>query len=431
MSVYRMDCGLILKRGDVHWRVHEVLDAQTVQIQRMDNRHIRTVRIASITKDVLEGKYKVVSGDRPDETSAHSRIVFCSDSLKERHRLAYLRTEAYVAGIRKRRISKGRRARIAEAIAIIAAELQDADPPSTSTVMTWLRQYEAKGLDRIALVSRNACRKCPRRIRTDVESAVRKVLKKHYFVKHGCTLEEAHDLVERELNPNRSPAVDARMASSLVSLSTVRKIAYEVTPFDRDRIRLGKVAACAKWRYTTGTKYATRPLERVEMDHTLLDLWVIDDKCGLPLGRPTVTLMVCSYSGYIVGFYISFEGESLSRVVSAIKVAIQPKDNLYGLTDLRNRWHSMGLWETLLVDNGLAFHSGHMKQIALDLAFDLEYSAVRRPWYKPNVERALGALTQQLPTQGRPQKPGRHPEPIDAKATACITFTDLCQGVLR
>ncbi len=34
----------------------------------------------------------------------------------------------------------------------------------------------------------------------------------------------------------------------------------------------------------------TRPLERVELDHTPLDLIVVDEEDRLPIGRPTVTL---------------------------------------------------------------------------------------------------------------------------------------------
>ncbi|WEY37743.1 hypothetical protein [Paraburkholderia sp. SUR17] len=69
-------------------------------------------------------------------------------------------------------------------------------------------------------------------------------------------------------------------------------------------------------------------MERLETDHTLVDIWVIDDNLGIPLRRPTITLLVCSYSGYIIGFFISFAGEALARVIRGIKVAIQPKDNV-------------------------------------------------------------------------------------------------------
>jgi putative transposase len=47
------------------------------------------------------------------------------------------------------------------------------------------------------------------------------------------------------------------------------------------------------------------------------------------------------------------------------------------------------------------------------------------------VERHLGELTRQLPAAGRPKKPGSGPDPIDPNKSACITFSDLCTGVLK
>jgi len=40
---------------------------------------------------------------------------------------------------------------------------------------------------------------------------------------------------------------------------------------------------------------AMRPLERVELDHTVLDLIVVDEEDRLPIGRPTVTLALDVY----------------------------------------------------------------------------------------------------------------------------------------
>jgi putative transposase len=91
----------------------------------------------------------------------------------------------------------------------------------------------------------------------------------------------------------------------------------------------------------------------------------------------------------------------------------------------------MGLWETLVVDNALSAHSHQLRLIMNELCSDLEYCPVRMPWFKPTVERSLGELTRQLPSNGRPQKPGRQPDPIDPSVTACITFSDLCHGILQ
>lgn len=296
--------------------------------------------------------------------------------------------------------------------------------------MGWLRIYEKTGGNSEALVSGNVHRRRRKSKSAGTRGIIDPVLKRWYFVRHGCTLRTAHDQSLRALE-QAADAGRIEHEDAAVSLSTIRRIVHEVSPFDRDRVRLGAAQARAKWRFVKPGKYATRPLERVEMDHTLLDLWVIDDEFGIPLGRPTITVLICAYSAYIVGFFISFEGESLARVIRTIKMAIEPKDEIVAGAGLDNQWHAMGLWETLCVDNALAYHSEQFRMICMQLCMDMEFGAVRMPWFKPVVERYIGETCRQLPVEGRPQKPGRHPDPIDPSKTACVSFGELCHAILR
>lgn len=48
-------------------------------------------------------------------------------------------------------------------------------------------------------------------------------------------------------------------------------------------------------------------LERVEVDHTPLDVIVLNEKTGLADGRPTLTLLLDRYSRMPLGFEIGFE----------------------------------------------------------------------------------------------------------------------------
>ncbi|WP_257835149.1 Mu transposase C-terminal domain-containing protein [Burkholderia glumae] len=433
MAIYTLERGLILRRGDAHWQVHRVVDDRHVQLEHAETGKIRTETIARLTADITAGKAEVIrdADARNDaSTPAAGHKLVCAASIPERYQHAYARAHDYLRHMRRRGISKGQRSRIAEAIVHVAASIQDNRPPSTSTVMRWMRVFESNADNPSCLISGHVRRRRQQRIPPEFRKIIEKVLTRYYFRKNGSSLRQAHDRVIQTLNEE---AEAGRLSSAFadVSLSTVRRIAYEVPPFDRDRLRLGTAEARHKWRSSRPGIYATRPLERVEMDHTLLDIWVIDDRWGIPLGRPTITFLVCGYSSYILGFYISFEGETLARTLQSIKIAIQPKDAITTAAKLSNRWHAMGLWETLVVDNALSVHSDRLRLIMNELCSDLEYCPVRMPWFKPTVERSLGELTRQLPAHGRPQKPGRQPDPIDPSVTACITFSDLCHGILQ
>jgi putative transposase len=433
MAIYRLDRDLVVQRGATRWAVQRILDGRYVQLEEPSTGRIRKERIAKLYNDIVSGEVSIVGGrpTSPDEPIVQRRqVIFSPESLSQQHRVAYERAHYYVRAIRKRGISQGQRERIAEALPAISELLGDMHPPKPSTVMRWMRLYHQSDRNSMSLVSRHINRRHSRLVADDVRVIVDDILKRYYFIKNGCSVRTAHDRIVRALERRVPESAQSEVAEP-ISLSTVRRIVLETPPFDRDRLRLGPATARAKWRYSKPGVIATRPLERVEMDHTPLDIYVIDDQRGIPLGRPILTLMICSYSAYIIGFYISFEGESLARMIRTIKIAIQPKDLITAHAKLLNPWYGMGLWETLVVDNTLAAHAPPFRQIALDLGFDIEYCPVRMPWFKPVVERYIGEACRQLPPQGRPQPPGRSADPLDPKLGACVTFNDLCEGLLR
>ncbi|MEM5432825.1 Mu transposase C-terminal domain-containing protein [Cupriavidus oxalaticus] len=391
------------------------------------------MKISKLSADILQGKLTVVrDADTPvtNVERGSTSSLMCTATLPDRYKSDLERKYAYVRHMRKIGLTKGQRTRIADAIETCANLLKDIRPPKVSTVMQWMRDYERSGENPTSLVSRNVKRRASPRLNRDLRRLIEKILTDYYFVKNGCSIRTAHDRVIRALSEESSTALPT-MTDRGVSLSTVRRIILETSPFDRDRSRLGTAQARAKWRFSKPGRASTRPLERVEIDHTLADSYVIDDRFILPLGRPVITVIVCTYSGYILGFFISFEGETVGRLVQCIKIAIQPKDTITAGHSLSNAWHSVGGWETLCLDNGAAGHTQPFQHIAMDLGMDIEYCPVRMPWFKPSVERCLGELTRQLPPNGRPKKPGSSPDPFNPNEHACITFSDFCYGILK
>ena len=84
------------------------------------------------------------------------------------------------------------------------------------------------------------------------------------------------------------------------------------------------------------------PLERVECDHTMLDLIVVDTETRLPLGRPWLTVMLDIHSRMVHGIYLSFNLSSCLSVIQCLRQAIKPKGYVR---------------ELLVVDNGEDFRS--------------------------------------------------------------------------
>ena len=73
-----------------------------------------------------------------------------------------------------------------------------------------------------------------------------------------------------------------------------------------DTARFGKwIAVRSTSRWSKGRERSAL-YERWELDHTLLDVVVIDEGDGLPIGRPTLTVVRDKYSACIPGLALSF-----------------------------------------------------------------------------------------------------------------------------
>lgn len=161
--------------------------------------------------------------------------------------------------------------------------------------------------------------------------------------------------------------------------------------------RKGSYRANVEFKAIGSHKRPTRILERVEIDHTPLDLILLDDEHSIPLGRPTLTMLIDAYSHCIVGFYLGFKQPGYEPVRNALLNAISPKDYVRSTyPDIEHDWPCYGKPETLVVDNGVEFWSASLEQACLELGINIQYNPVRKPWLKPQIERFFGTINKKL-----------------------------------
>lgn len=138
---------------------------------------------------------------------------------------------------------------------------------------------------------------------------------------------------------------------------------------------------------------ATRAMEYVEIDHTLVDVWLLDYKRKIPLGRPWLTLAIDRYTRMIVGFYLSFRTPNSVTVLKCLQNVCMPKDEwLKRYKDLKNPWPAMGKMMNLVTDKAREFHSDDTLGALHSLNIDLQSCPAKKPWYKARIERAIGTM---------------------------------------
>lgn len=171
----------------------------------------------------------------------------------------------------------------------------------------------------------------------------------------------------------------------------------KISPYQKKVNELGKFRADKEFRQLKSGQVLNRILEVVEIDHTILDIHLIDEDTGTVVGRPTITIVVDVYSKSILGFYIGFMPPSLLTVKKALKHAILPKTYVKEkYPQIVNEWFCHGLPELITSDNGKEFDADNLEGILADLLVNFKKNPTASPWYKGTVERVIGVINKRF-----------------------------------
>ncbi len=174
---------------------------------------------------------------------------------------------------------------------------------------------------------------------------------------------------------------------TLPARATIGRHMLARDPIERYTDKHGERAAQEHFAARGKAKRPTRPLERVEIDFTTIDLLVIDERGGLLLGRLTLTFCIDCCTRYPLGYYLGWEPFSYLAVMQCLYHAILPKFGDKERYGSDNEWRAYGKPVTLVVDNGKAF-IGHSLQNACDeLGIILQRAPVRAAHFKGRIER--------------------------------------------
>lgn len=135
----------------------------------------------------------------------------------------------------------------------------------------------------------------------------------------------------------------------------------------------------------------TRIMQRVEIDFTKLDLYVVDDVDRILIGRPTICIAFDRRSGAVIGFYVGFEGTTYRAAMNCLLHAILPKEDPRTLFGTKNTWprRMYGIPELVVVDNECSLTGTDMYDAAAQLGFVLQQNPVKKPWWKAGIERFM------------------------------------------
>ena len=163
-----------------------------------------------------------------------------------------------------------------------------------------------------------------------------------------------------------------------------------------------------------------------QVDHTRADIMVVDSH-GDPIGCPTLTTVVDTYSRCIVGLHLGLSYPSAAVTCLALRHAILPKQYSHDYAP-NNLWESYGIPQYLYTDAGSDFTSSHIDQVANSIGIVL--CLRRRPSDGGIVERPFGTINSEF-FSTLPGYTTRRltPHKSAVEADACLTLEQL-EGLL-
>lgn len=193
----------------------------------------------------------------------------------------------------------------------------------------------------------------------------RAVIRAHYHgQRHRITFRELH---ERLWDEHYTVEIDLqnggkeRMRLPEDKVPTIHQLRYFYeTKWDlpkRTELREGTVTMQKKFRAVPGdqTLRYEGPGFEYQIDSTIADIHLVDESRRFLLGRPTMYLVVDTFSTLIVGVHITFENAQYSQASEAIWNAFEDKVAFcfrLGINISCDEWPSRGLPHAILADRG-------------------------------------------------------------------------------
>ena len=199
-------------------------------------------------------------------------------------------------------------------------------------------------------------------------------------------------------------------------INTVRARILTFSGLRRTRAREGPSEAS---KFTsTGEGFVARwPLEYVQVDHTLLNVTLIDGATNRILGRPWLTLAIDVFSRAVVGYYVSFDPPGALGTGLCVSQAILPKEDWLRAHaryfETVPEWPCYGKPVHLHTDNAREFRGEMLKKACENHGINAIFRPVRQPHFGAHIESMMGTISDELSnlagaTFSNPVERGKH-----------------------
>ena len=194
------------------------------------------------------------------------------------------------------------------------------------------------------------------------------------------------------------------------------------------RLRNGKSEYLSKFNPVSDSFNADFPLEIVQIDHTPLDIMVVDEIMRKPIGRPYITIALDIFSRMVYGFYVTLQDPSFFSAGQALYMGIMPKNNYLESLGVEGSWSIYGIPKSMTIhlDNAAEFRGEGLKRFCQEFNIGIDFRPRGAPYYGGHIERVVKTMNMRIHTLSgttfsNPKERGEY----DSEAKAVFTLKEL------
>lgn len=287
-----------------------------------------------------------------------------------------------------------------------------------TTIFRWLQRYNQTGSVSSLVRNKSMGGKGKSRLLEEVETIINVVIEERYLTRQKLTVKKA------------AVEVAGRCRSAGLPVPhylTVRNRINKVSEEKRLARRTHSSIARDRYKPVEGSfPGADYPLAAVQIDHTPLDIIVVDDIYRKPVGKPWITMAIDVFSRMVIGFYISLDPPGALGTGLCMSHAILPKDIWMTEMDIKGKWPCYGVMSAIHIDNAKEFHGKMLERACQEYGIEINFRPVATPNYGGHIERLLGTVLGEIHTlPGTTFSSTKDRKYYRSEEKACFTLKEL------